>query len=423
MNTNMSSVSASSEELSVSMKAIADSAKQSDENIEIITTGTKELSQASDEIARSTVRAAEISRKALENVVQATNLVSELEAAAREIGVVTSTISEISDQTKLLALNATIEAARAGEAGRGFAVVAKEVKDLASQTNTATRDIQRKVEVIQAATNRTITAIGAISQVMKEVDGVVTTIAAATEEQSATTRNISANVVDTTDRIKEMSGSVKEGASAVQEVNRSISGIAGLTDQVSRSIRSVSESNTAIRLEASVSYAHVIGVAGLGEEIRESLSGLILPPSLLAQGADTEPNLCRFTPRYKVSIEAMDADHGKIFEYINAVHRGIKNKLPVAELSRTTEDLALFTREHFDREERMMYSGGYPELAAQQKAHHALMAKMDGYLRGLKEGTAVDLINMMAFLKGWLQNHILGMDKHYGPFFNQKGVR
>ena len=70
-----------------------------------------------------------------------------------------------------------------------------------------------------------------------------------------------------------------------------------------------------------------------------------------------------------------------------------------------------------------MYSGGYPELAAQQKAHHALTAKMDGYLRGLKEGTAVDLINMMAFLKGWLQNHILGMDKHYGPFFNQKGVR
>lgn len=167
----------------------------------------------------------------------------------------------------------------------------------------------------------------------------------------------------------------------------------------------------------------MIGVAGLGEEIRESLAGLILPQALLAQGADTEPNLCRFTSKYKVSIEAMDADHGKIFDYINGIHRGIKNKLPLSELAGSTEDLALFTREHFDREERMMITGGYPELPAQQKAHHALMAKMEGYLRDLKEGTAVDLIDMMAFLKGWLQTHILGMDKHYGPFLNGKGVR
>ena len=92
----------------------------------------------------------------------------------------------------LLALNATIEAARAGEAGKGFAVVAGEVKALAAQTAKATAEIGSQIETVRGATEQTITAMTEISGIIGKMNEV--TAAMAVEEQSATTREIAANV-------------------------------------------------------------------------------------------------------------------------------------------------------------------------------------------------------------------------------------
>jgi len=94
----------------------------------------------------------------------------------------------------LLALNATIEAARAGEAGKGFAVVANEVKELAKQTAQATEDISRKINAIQVDTKDAVAAIGGVSGVINQINNISATIAAAVEQQSATTNEMTRNV-------------------------------------------------------------------------------------------------------------------------------------------------------------------------------------------------------------------------------------
>src|ERR1035437_8888271 len=91
------------------------------------------------------------------------------------------------------ALNATIEAARAGEAGKGFAVVANEVKELARQTSKATEDIGQKINAIQTDTKGAVEAIGVISGVINQINNISGTIAAAVEEQSATTNEMTRN--------------------------------------------------------------------------------------------------------------------------------------------------------------------------------------------------------------------------------------
>ena len=144
-------------------------------------------------------------------------MVGSLTAAGEKIGDVLRLISAIAGQTNLLALNATIEAARAGDAGKGFAVVASEVKELASQTAKATEEIAGQVTAIQSATTDCVSAIGGISDTIREISSIATTIAAAVEEQDSATR--------------EIARSVQQAATGTSEVSLNVAGASQAADQ------------------------------------------------------------------------------------------------------------------------------------------------------------------------------------------------
>src|SRR5207253_10906343 len=134
--------------------------------------------------------------------------ITELSSAASRIGDVVKMITAIAEQTNLLALNATIEAARAGEAGRGFAVVASEVKALASQTAKATDEIGTQIAAMQTATQDSVGAIKEIGGTIGRIAEIATTIAAAVEEQGATTQEIARNVQQAAHGTSEVAGSI-----------------------------------------------------------------------------------------------------------------------------------------------------------------------------------------------------------------------
>ena len=151
--------------------------------------------------ARQAVRRAEASQSTIRGLADATS----------RIGDVVHLISDIAGQTNLLALNATIEAARAGEAGRGFAVVAGEVKALAAQTAKATAEIGGQIDGVRAATDQAVAAMGEISGYIDRMNEVSTAIAAAVEEQSATTREIASS-------LQAVSGATAQTARAMEHV-------------------------------------------------------------------------------------------------------------------------------------------------------------------------------------------------------------
>jgi methyl-accepting chemotaxis protein len=185
-------------------------------NVQTVASASEEMAASASEIAGQVKQASEVAQLAEGRARDADQTVRELASAAARIGEVVSLITEIASQTNLLALNATIEAARAGEAGRGFAVVAAEVKRLAEQTAKATEDISLQVSGIQGATDGAVSALGAITQTINEINRISMTISASVEEQTAAVREISRNTAEVADGTRDLTeavSAVRQGAS------------------------------------------------------------------------------------------------------------------------------------------------------------------------------------------------------------------
>jgi methyl-accepting chemotaxis protein len=241
-------VASAAEQMSTNMTSMAGATENASANLNTVAAAAEEMTATISEIAESADRARHITHDAVDQATQASDTVNQLGTAARDIGKVTESITEISEQTNLLALNATIEAARAGEAGKGFAVVANEIKELAKQAATASAEIKNKIAGIQQSTDGTVNRISQITGVINQVDEIVSTIAAAVEEQSVTTREIAGNVSQAARNMTDITENVTQSSTAATEIARDIALVSNsaveITDsstQINESIASLSE--------------------------------------------------------------------------------------------------------------------------------------------------------------------------------------
>ena len=224
--------------------------RQQQDEIVMVATAVTEMASATQEIAGNAEFAATTSGEAVrlavagqsqvgqsqrsisglaDEVADASQTIHELDGHAQKISGILATISGIAEQTNLLALNAAIEAARAGEQGRGFAVVADEVRVLSRRTHDSTAEIQQMIEALQQTTRRAVggmetsrqlagtsvedaeaanLSLGRINEAIGTISDMATQIAAAAEEQTSVTGEISRN----TENIRHVSQTLAEQA-------------------------------------------------------------------------------------------------------------------------------------------------------------------------------------------------------------------
>ncbi len=241
-------VAAATEEMSSNMASVAAATEEAAANVNVMTTATEEISSSVGDIQRSTMNAKEITGDAVIQAADISEKVDELGSAALDIGKVTETIADISAQTNLLALNATIEAARAGEAGKGFAVVANEIKDLAKQTAEATGEIKKRIDGIQNSTSVTVTGIKKISDIIVEIDTIVSSIALSLDEQSATMTELTSNIVQAGSGISEVSENVAQSSLVSQQISADISEVNKAVSDISTGTGDVRQNAEELRL-------------------------------------------------------------------------------------------------------------------------------------------------------------------------------
>ncbi|WML44846.1 HAMP domain-containing methyl-accepting chemotaxis protein [Neobacillus sp. PS3-40] len=182
-------------------------------------------------------------------VEQVARTIQGLGEQTQHIGKIVEVITEIAGQTNLLALNAAIEAARAGEHGKGFAVVADEVRKLAEESSQSAKRITDYIQDIREKIN-------ALIQEMEHGTKEVATGIEVVNFAGNSFSKIETSIHDVACKINEVGSSIKQLVSGVEQVSSSTHLISSSSEEIanqSLTVFSATEEQSASMREITLS--------------------------------------------------------------------------------------------------------------------------------------------------------------------------
>jgi len=125
-------------------------------------------------------------------------------------------------------------------------------------------------------------------------------------------------------------------------------------------------------------------------------------------------------PQFSVQIPEIDTQHKRLFVLASELHNALQQGKGKTVLEQSLARLVDYTKTHFATEEQLMRRYNFPETALHKMQHDQLTAQVLDLQKKFREGQATLGIELMMFLKNWLEQHIAGSDQKYGVFIRGK---
>lgn len=133
--------------------------------------------------------------------------------------------------------------------------------------------------------------------------------------------------------------------------------------------------------------------------------------------------LIQWDDSFSVKVAEIDRQHQQLIGMINDLNDAMRQGKGKAVLGKIINGLINYTTTHFITEEKYFEKFGYPAADSHKKTHTDFVKKVSEFKDEFEKGNITLSIQVLDFLSDWLQNHIKGVDKKYGPFFNEKGLK
>jgi hemerythrin len=129
--------------------------------------------------------------------------------------------------------------------------------------------------------------------------------------------------------------------------------------------------------------------------------------------------LITWTDSYSTGIITVDTQHKILIALLNELHEAMARGSANQVLDEVLDRLVAYARAHFADEERLMRSAAYPKLPAHQAEHASLTKQAAALQDQFRAGRVGISIEVLRFLRDWLQSHILASDKAFGRYIAQ----
>ncbi|MEN8169654.1 MAG: bacteriohemerythrin [Pseudomonadota bacterium] len=127
--------------------------------------------------------------------------------------------------------------------------------------------------------------------------------------------------------------------------------------------------------------------------------------------------LFEWDDKFSVGNNTMDSHHKRLFDILNTIHEAAKEGRGEEIIEGSLNELASYTKYHFDEEDKLMVKSNYPHLEAQRQAHTAFLNKIQEFQDEVAKGNGLFVVtNVAVTVKDWLKQHILTMDMQYEDY-------
>jgi hemerythrin len=125
---------------------------------------------------------------------------------------------------------------------------------------------------------------------------------------------------------------------------------------------------------------------------------------------------------YAVNIGSVDAQHQNLFAIGRELYAAMSAGQGKTVLARILDRLVQYTAMHFAHEERLMQLHKYANFAKHKAEHDALVKQVMAFQTEFNAGRSTMAVQVLQFLKDWLEKHIKGSDLAYAPYLKAQKV-